>query len=275
RTRSIALKPELHSLKLGDLSIDAYFRKIKSIATILTSLRSPISNDDVVTIALEGLPYKYENVSGIIVHREPFSNLKTVHFMQTIEEMSLKSRAQAKPTNSTSSSHMVLLANACNNTCRTVVAPVELNKPCFNFAKGFCCFVIIANLYMGVHLMRVSPLGQSTVSPITTQSAHPISFNIGLIGPAQSTSHIHGPLGFNLPQPASTLCSQSNGPINGQPAQQQFNMGHNFRTVMGQHTSPGTTTLMGQSCSNILVGHETLLPNGFSVMTLQDPTPGN
>ncbi|GJW56456.1 hypothetical protein Tco_0103187 [Tanacetum coccineum] len=251
------MKPELHSLKLGDLSIDAYFRKIKSIATILTSLRSPISNDDVVTIALEGLPYKYENVSGIIVHREPFSNLKTVHFMQTIEEMSLKSRAQAKPTNSTSSSHMVLLANACNNTCRTVVAPVELNKPCFNFAKG------------------VSPLGQSTVSPITTQSAHPISFNIGLIGPAQSTSHIHGPLGFNLPQPASTLCSQSNGPINGQPAQQQFNMGHNFRTVMGQHTSPGTTTLMGQSCSNILVGHETLLPNGFSVMTLQDPTPGN
>ncbi|GKC72756.1 hypothetical protein Tco_1118639 [Tanacetum coccineum] len=68
RTRSIALKAELRSLKLGDLSIDAYFRKIESITTILTSLGSPISNDDVVTITLEGLPDKYDNVSGIIVH---------------------------------------------------------------------------------------------------------------------------------------------------------------------------------------------------------------
>ncbi|GJU37193.1 putative reverse transcriptase domain-containing protein [Tanacetum coccineum] len=59
RTRSIALKAELRSLKLGDLSIDAYFHKIESIATILTSLGSPISNDDVVTISLEGLPDKY------------------------------------------------------------------------------------------------------------------------------------------------------------------------------------------------------------------------
>ncbi|GJT09199.1 hypothetical protein Tco_0843661 [Tanacetum coccineum] len=41
-TRSIVLKAELRSLKLGDLSIDAYFCKIESIDTILTSLGSPI-----------------------------------------------------------------------------------------------------------------------------------------------------------------------------------------------------------------------------------------
>ncbi|GJU70213.1 hybrid signal transduction histidine kinase M [Tanacetum coccineum] len=87
----IALKAELRSLKLGDLSTDGYFRKIMPIATILTSLGSHISNDDVVTIALEGLPDKYDNVSGIIVHREPFLDLKMVHFMLTTEEMRLKS----------------------------------------------------------------------------------------------------------------------------------------------------------------------------------------
>nr|GEZ31493.1 hybrid signal transduction histidine kinase M [Tanacetum cinerariifolium] len=38
RSRSIALKAELRSLKLGDLSTDAYFHKIESIATILASL---------------------------------------------------------------------------------------------------------------------------------------------------------------------------------------------------------------------------------------------
>nr|GEU52014.1 hybrid signal transduction histidine kinase M [Tanacetum cinerariifolium] len=58
------LKAELRSLKLGDLSIDAYFRKIESITTIIISLRSPVSSKDVVTFALEGLPKKYDHVCG-------------------------------------------------------------------------------------------------------------------------------------------------------------------------------------------------------------------
>ncbi|GJW46762.1 hypothetical protein Tco_0078408 [Tanacetum coccineum] len=90
RTRSIVLKAELQSLKLDDLTIDAYFCKIESIATILTSLESPINNDDVVIIALEGLPDKYDNVSRIIGHREPFPDLKTVHSMLTTNAPSSK-----------------------------------------------------------------------------------------------------------------------------------------------------------------------------------------
>ena len=56
RSRFIALKAELRALKLGDMTIDAYFRKIENIDAILTSLGLPISNFDVVTFALEGLP---------------------------------------------------------------------------------------------------------------------------------------------------------------------------------------------------------------------------
>ncbi|GKB09478.1 hybrid signal transduction histidine kinase M [Tanacetum coccineum] len=134
------MKAKLRSLKLGDLTINAYFRKIKSIATILTSLGSPINNDDVVTIALEGFPNKYENVFGIIVHREPFPVLKTVHSMLTNEEMRLKSRAQATSINSTSYLPMVLLANSGNNTCLPPVAPGKINKSCFNFVRGLCRF---------------------------------------------------------------------------------------------------------------------------------------
>ncbi|GJR05116.1 auxin responsive SAUR protein [Tanacetum coccineum] len=59
RSRSIALNVELRPMKLGDLSY-AYFRKIESIATILSSLGLPISNDDVVNIALDGLPDEYQ-----------------------------------------------------------------------------------------------------------------------------------------------------------------------------------------------------------------------
>nr|GEW38610.1 hypothetical protein [Tanacetum cinerariifolium] len=122
RTRSIVLKAELHFLKLGDLGIDAYFHKIKPIDTIFTSLGSPISNDDAVSIVLEGLPDKCDNVIGIIVHREPFSDLKMVHFMLTAKEMRLKSRAQASPIDSTFSLPLILLANGGTNTRRPNVA---------------------------------------------------------------------------------------------------------------------------------------------------------
>nr|GEX34802.1 hybrid signal transduction histidine kinase M [Tanacetum cinerariifolium] len=109
RTLSIALKGELRSLKLGYLSIDAYFHKIEYIAIILTSLGSPISNHDVVTISLEGLPDKYENFFDIVVHWDPFLDFKTVRSMLNTKEIRLKSRAQASSIDSTSSSPLVLL----------------------------------------------------------------------------------------------------------------------------------------------------------------------
>nr|GFB46261.1 hybrid signal transduction histidine kinase M [Tanacetum cinerariifolium] len=128
------MKAELRSLKLVDISIDAFFCKIESIVTMLTSLGSPVSNDDVVTFALKGLPNKYENVCGIITHREPFSDLKTARSMLTTEEMRLKSKSQALPVDS-SLSHMVLLAESCNNR-RSSTPQVKSWRPCLNFAKG-------------------------------------------------------------------------------------------------------------------------------------------
>nr|GEZ26738.1 hybrid signal transduction histidine kinase M [Tanacetum cinerariifolium] len=96
------------SIKLGDLTINAYFRKIESIATILTTLGSPVSNEDVVTFALQGLPNKYDHVCGIITHQEPYLDLKTARLMLTIEEMRLRSKSLSLPVDS--SSPMVLMA---------------------------------------------------------------------------------------------------------------------------------------------------------------------
>ncbi|GJW67197.1 hypothetical protein Tco_0121621 [Tanacetum coccineum] len=112
------MKAELRSLKLGDLSTDAYFHKIESIATILASLGSPISKDDIVNISLDGSPDNYAHVSDIIIHREPFPDLKTVRSMLATAEMRLKSKAQATSIDSSSSSPMVLIANSGNNNAR-------------------------------------------------------------------------------------------------------------------------------------------------------------
>ncbi|GKA70609.1 hypothetical protein Tco_0776748 [Tanacetum coccineum] len=83
-------------------------------------LGSPLSNEDVVNTVLEGLPAKYDYVYGIIVHQEPFPDLKTVRSMLTTEEMRLKSRAPTTSFDSTSSP-MVLLANFGNSTRRSNV----------------------------------------------------------------------------------------------------------------------------------------------------------
>nr|GEY74033.1 hybrid signal transduction histidine kinase M [Tanacetum cinerariifolium] len=152
RSYSIALKAELRSMKLEHLIIDAYFRKIESILTILLSLGSLIRNDDVVNISLDEEPDKYQHVSDIIIHQDPFPNLKTVRSMLTTAEMRLKSRAQATFVDYNSSSPMVLLANSGINTWRSTPSTEKVNKPFFNFNKGSCRFGEYCKfLHNGVH----------------------------------------------------------------------------------------------------------------------------
>nr|GFA79920.1 hybrid signal transduction histidine kinase M [Tanacetum cinerariifolium] len=66
RPRAIALKAKLCNLKLGDLFIDGYFQKIESIVSVLNGLGSPLSNDDVVTFTLEGLPSTCKTIATVI-----------------------------------------------------------------------------------------------------------------------------------------------------------------------------------------------------------------
>ncbi|GKA38513.1 ribonuclease H-like domain-containing protein [Tanacetum coccineum] len=103
RPRAMALKAKPCNLKLEDLSIDEYFQKIESIVSVLNGLGSPLSNDDVVTFALEGLPSTYETISTVIVSREPFPDLKMV-----------RSFARRGP------------------------SLEKVNNPCWSFAKGSC-----------------------------------------------------------------------------------------------------------------------------------------
>ncbi|GJY24841.1 hybrid signal transduction histidine kinase M [Tanacetum coccineum] len=70
RTRTIALKGELRVIQMGDLTADAYFRKIESIVTLLNDLGSSMTDDDVVTYAINGLSEKYAQLATIIAHKD-------------------------------------------------------------------------------------------------------------------------------------------------------------------------------------------------------------
>ncbi|GJZ10301.1 hypothetical protein Tco_0545060 [Tanacetum coccineum] len=104
------------------------------------------------TIALKAelrISNKYDNVSGIIVHREPFPDLKTARSMLTTEEMRLKSKSQASHVDSSSSS--------------PIVAPLFLKLS----LRGHVLTLLKApfNLVILVSLFTMIPCMQSLVTP--------------------------------------------------------------------------------------------------------------
>nr|GEV39321.1 hybrid signal transduction histidine kinase M [Tanacetum cinerariifolium] len=145
---------------LEDLSIDAYFCKIESIATILTSIGSPISNDDVVTIALEGLPDKYDNVFGIIVRLKPFPDLKVVIVPDVLTLLMKKL--------------ISLVSSLIKNGTQTPTASSSLNS--YNMTPRQIMDLIQALLAKFGYSRKVS-MGQSNSQ-------------------GQSISHLSGPPGF-------------------------------------------------------------------------------
>ncbi|GKB10162.1 hypothetical protein Tco_0844085, partial [Tanacetum coccineum] len=209
RTRSIALKAKLRSLKLGDLSIE-------------------------LLMHIFGLPDKYDSVSGIIVHRDTFSNLKTVRSMITTEEMRFKSRAQATSIDLTYSSPMVLLS-----TIPSRIAPSmpNLTSPNENvnlmvMHTGLTGYARPVSHYTGPPGFS-SPMYGST--QIGNQQAHALSSQLG------SFKHLDPSL---------------------QTDPSQFNCQPNKQSLSGQNS-----TSVGQSGLNP-AGHKTLLSNAFSAMTL-------
>nr|GEW79480.1 hypothetical protein [Tanacetum cinerariifolium] len=133
-------------LYMGDQSADEYLLKIDSLVTLLSDLGSDVSEDDVVTCAINGLSDKYGILAQIIAHKEPFPDLATMRSMVSTEEMRLRSKSPIQPTNITASALQVLLA-ASNiprggdnrNTCnRDNGKPNTSTEVCRNFGHGFC-----------------------------------------------------------------------------------------------------------------------------------------
>nr|GEX25915.1 ribonuclease H-like domain-containing protein [Tanacetum cinerariifolium] len=133
-------------LHMVDQSVDEYFSKIKSLITLLSDLRSGVSEDDVVTYAINGLCHKYGSLAQIIAHKDPFPDLATMRSLVSIEELRLRSKSPIQPTNMIASAPQVLLATSniprgCNNRNTRDRDNRKLNtstEVCRNFGRGFC-----------------------------------------------------------------------------------------------------------------------------------------
>ncbi|CAI9102102.1 OLC1v1000311C1 [Oldenlandia corymbosa var. corymbosa] len=89
-SRLLQLKFEFHSLKKWELTINEYVTKFKMLADSLTSVGSPIFNDDLVLQILAGLPSTYQSVSTTISHRVPLPNFVEARSMLFLHEVQLQ-----------------------------------------------------------------------------------------------------------------------------------------------------------------------------------------
>ncbi|GKB01686.1 ribonuclease H-like domain-containing protein [Tanacetum coccineum] len=230
--------------------MEAYFNKIESLVTILTSLDSKVNEEDVVHYSIAGLPVKYNQVCGYMHYQQPFPNFKTVRSLLLTEEMRLKSTTLATTEDSSSSSPTVLLTQSGNNR-RSSNPQVKSWKPCFNFAKGSCRYGSECR-YM--HDVNAKPNINST--PRTTHVAYHTS----------QPAHYYSP-------PSPQVHYTSLGPPPGFPAHSSSPpaVGHAQLTpsvaqpVIGPSAPPQQLGTSGQA---------TVLPHAFTAGTLHDPTTG-
>ncbi|GJZ17589.1 ribonuclease H-like domain-containing protein [Tanacetum coccineum] len=282
QSRTSALKTELRSITLGDVSIEAYFQKVESLMTILASLDSPVLEDDVAHYVLASLPPKYDQVCGYMHYQTTFPDLKTIRSLLLTEEMRLKTTAS--PSLADSSSHMVLMTEPGNTRRPSTTAPNKPWKPCYNFAKGTCrfgdaCrFLHDANTRAGTHsnesnrargvnndtnsllksLLRkldVVSLTSPTSNTLPSPSPPTVAFHTG---PAMI------PPGFAASQP-------SFGPpgFPAQPSGSPYPPAHVTHPNGTQQPNGANGSLIGPTS---LMGQATILPHAFNAKTLQDPT---
>nr|GFA19624.1 hybrid signal transduction histidine kinase M [Tanacetum cinerariifolium] len=85
-------------LHMGDRSADEDFLKIKFLVKLLSDLGSDVSEDNVVTYAINGLSHRYGSLAQIIAHKDPFPDLATMRSMETYLSQALNTMILQEPT---------------------------------------------------------------------------------------------------------------------------------------------------------------------------------
>lgn len=95
--RAIQLDNELRTTEIGDLSIQAYCQKLKSISDLLSNVDAPVSDHTLVMYLLNGLNEKFDNITNVIKHKDPFPSFETAKSMLEMEESRLKKTHKMTP----------------------------------------------------------------------------------------------------------------------------------------------------------------------------------
>ncbi|WP_353623129.1 hypothetical protein, partial [Escherichia coli] len=92
KARKMQLKQELHMVQKSKLTINEYSLKVKGIADALASIGSPVEDDDLVSVTLNGLGKEYDQFRTSIRTRENFPNFQDLIALLISEEMNVGSK---------------------------------------------------------------------------------------------------------------------------------------------------------------------------------------
>ncbi|GJW62496.1 ribonuclease H-like domain-containing protein [Tanacetum coccineum] len=109
--RAMQLDNDLRTIELGSMSITEYFHKIRRIADLLANIDAPVDEANLVTYAINGLGDRFDQVAGIIRHRETTPTFAQTQSMLLLEESRLARKSSHHSARDTSSSGSYLLVS--------------------------------------------------------------------------------------------------------------------------------------------------------------------
>jgi len=81
------LKQELHNLNKNNMNINDYSTKVKKLADALASIGTPVDDEDLVAVTLNGLGKNYNQFRISIAVQETFPNFQNLITLLISEEM--------------------------------------------------------------------------------------------------------------------------------------------------------------------------------------------
>ena len=102
--RAIQLDNELRTTEIGDMTIQAYCQKLRSLSDLLTNVDAPVTDITLVMYLLNGLNGKFDNIINVIKHREPFPSFESAKSMLEMEEKRIYKIVKPSASSSSTSS---------------------------------------------------------------------------------------------------------------------------------------------------------------------------
>ncbi|KAM1941073.1 hypothetical protein ACFX13_028698 [Malus domestica] len=97
RTSIVQMKIDLQNIKKGSESIDLYLQRIKDCRDQLAAVGVHISDEDIVIVALKGLPPEFNTIKAVIRGRENLVSLKELRSQLKAEEATLEEVIKQAP----------------------------------------------------------------------------------------------------------------------------------------------------------------------------------
>lgn len=97
RTSIVQLKIDLQNIKKGQESVGAYLHRIKESKDQLDAAGVTIFYEDIVIVALRGLPNEYNTIKAVIHGRENLVSLKELRYQLKTEETTLDETTKQIP----------------------------------------------------------------------------------------------------------------------------------------------------------------------------------